>query len=128
MDLLGDPGAELRGKTVFTYYCLEQLKRSIAQVIENIRRAGIRRAIHIEPTTELLDLRRPLDLANYLYIARSDYLDNLLRTLRDFEHRGHLRILAQRRLYYAPTYRHDGTLVVWEPLALPSPSAEAARS
>lgn len=117
MDLLGDHGTELRGKTVFTYYCLEQLKRSIAQVIDNIRRAGIRRAIHIEPTTELLELRRPLDLANYLYIARSDYLDNLLRTLRDFERAGQIKLLAQRRLYYAPSYRHDGTLVVWEPVA-----------
>lgn len=108
---------ELRGKPVFTYHCLEQLKYSTAAIVDNLRRAGVWRVIHFEPTTELLRIWFPMDLANLLYIARQDYQDNLLRTLWAFERRGLIKVLEQKRLYYAPTHRHDNVLVCWEPVA-----------
>jgi SAM-dependent methyltransferase len=106
---------KLGGRVVFTYYCLEQLKRQVREVIENLLRAKVRRVVHIEPTRELLDRGSPLDWITALYIARNDYLDNLLATLRDFETRGRLRILRSERLGYAPTPRNDPVLVRWEP-------------
>ncbi|MBI4236583.1 MAG: class I SAM-dependent methyltransferase [Chloroflexi bacterium] len=113
-----DPNWErLRGHVVFTYYTLEQLKYDTAKVVGNLVRAGVRRVIHIEPTTELLRLWYPMDLLNYLYIKKLDLQDNLLRTLRRLETQKALRIIAAERLYYAPTLLHDGNLVVWEPTA-----------
>jgi hypothetical protein len=111
-----DPSfAHLRGQTVFTYYCLEQLKYSTAAVIENLIRAGVRRAIHIEPTTELLRFWSLMDWVTYAYIRRQDYQDNLLRTLRGFASQGRIRIVDVKRLYYSPTPRNDPVVVCWEP-------------
>jgi hypothetical protein len=107
--------ARLRDRTVLTYYCLEQLPREVAAVIENIRRAAPRRVIHIEPTTELLRLRSPRDLLNYLYIVRHDYQRSLLRTLSVSERAKRIRIVSVRRLFYAPSMRHDPVLACWEP-------------
>jgi hypothetical protein len=115
-DAAHDNFSKITGKTVFTYYCLEQLKYSTDSVIANIIRAEPRRTIHIEPTTEMLKLWSPTDLASYLYIIRQDYQNNLLRTLRRFEVKGDIRIVEVRRLYYAPTIRHDPTLICWEPV------------
>lgn len=113
-----DPAfAFLRDTTVFTYYCMEQLKYDTAHVIENFIRAGVKRVIHIEPTAEVLKLYRPMDLLNYLYIIRKDYQDNLLKTLRRFEKRQVITIKEVRRLFYAPAIRHDPALIVWEPVA-----------
>lgn len=111
-----DPNfAQLRDQTVFTHYCLEQLKYSTAAVVENLVRAGVRRAIHIEPTTELLRFWSLMDWVNYVYILRQDYQDNLLRTLRTFERDGRIRIVDVKRLYYSPTPKHDPVVVCWEP-------------
>jgi hypothetical protein len=85
------------------------------QVIDNIVRAAPRRVIHVEPCVETLRLWRPKDLVNYLYILRQDYQNSLLTTLRDRERAGALRIVAEERLYYAPSIRHDPTLICWEP-------------
>jgi hypothetical protein len=115
----------LRGRTVFTYYCLEQLKYSMPQVIDNITTAAPRRVIHVEPCVERLRLWSPKDLVNYLYIVRQDYQDSLLTTVRHRERSGTLRILGEERLYYAPTIRHDPTLICWEPR---STTQDAGRS
>lgn len=120
IDLLdgGHLGFErITGKSVFTYYCLEQLKYSTKLVIDNIIKARPKRVIHIEPTTELLHLWAPKDLVNYLYITRKDYQNNLLSTILSYEQMGKLRTLEVRRLFYAPTVRHDPTLICWEPLS-----------
>lgn len=108
---------KLRCKTVFTYHCLEQLKYSTEMVLENIRRSGVRRVIHFEPTTELLRLWSLKDLNNYIYIARKDYQNNLLKSLWKMRDKGLIRVIEQKRMYFAPTPRHDNTLVVWEPLS-----------
>ena len=105
----------VRGRTIFTYYCLEQLKYAMPPVIDNIVRAAPRRVIHVEPCVETLRLWLPKDLVNYLYILRQDYQNSLLTTLRDRERTGALRIVAEERLYYAPSIRHDPTLICWEP-------------
>lgn len=121
IDLVGGAHSKLsaiKGKVVFTYYCLEQLKYDTSTVILNIRNACPKRVIHIEPTVEMYDLLSPKDLANYLYSRRMDYQDNLLGTLRSVERRGALKILGARRLYYAPTIRHDPTLICWEPVSV----------
>lgn len=106
----------IQEKTVFTYYCLEQLKHRTALVIANMIRARPKKVIHIEPTPELLRLWLPKDLINYLYILRQDYQDNLIRTLRGFEKRGELKIVELRPLYFAPSVKHDPTLICWEPI------------
>jgi SAM-dependent methyltransferase len=114
----GDPNyRRIKDKTVYTYYCLEQLKYSTPTVIENIIRAGARRIIHIEPTFELLRMWHPVDLTTYFYVKKQDYQDNLVTTLKNFEKRGLIKILDLKRLYYAPTYRNDPTLICWEPSA-----------
>jgi SAM-dependent methyltransferase len=120
LDLTDDSAlafARLRGLTVFSYYCLEQLKYDTGRVLENLRRAGVRRVIHIEPLAEVLSLASLRDLVNYLYIRRQDYQDNLLRTLRGLEREGKVRVLSVRRLLYAPGPRHDAAVIVWDPRA-----------
>ncbi|MFN2453671.1 MAG: methyltransferase [Pyrinomonadaceae bacterium] len=120
LDLLNGDDAnfkQLQGKVVFTYYCLEQLKYSTATVIRNIIDSGVKRVIHIEPTIELLQIWKAKDLVNYLYSVRMDYQNNLVTTLRTFEKQGRIKILDLKRLYYAPTWRHDPTFVCWEPIA-----------
>jgi SAM-dependent methyltransferase len=106
---------KIRGKTVFTYYCLEQLKYSTSTVIRNLILAGVKRVIHMEPTTELLRMWLPMDIVNYCYITRLDYQNNLLTSLRRVEKEGGIRIIDLKRLYYAPSYKNDPTLVCWEP-------------
>ncbi len=110
-----DPAfAEMRGATVFSYLCLEQLKYSTATIIENLLAAGIRRAVHIEPVPEMLSWWRLGDTANRLYIAAQDYQNNLLSTLRSFESAGRLRIIDVSRLRFAPRPVYDPTLICWE--------------
>ena len=113
-DPVSDNFERLRGKTVFTYYCLEQLKYSTRIVIDNLVKAGVRRVIHIEPATELLRLWSPADWLTYLYITRMDYQDNLLHTLEEVERSGLIRIVDKKRLGYAPTCKNDPMLVCWE--------------
>lgn len=107
--------AQLRGKAVFTYYCLEQLKYATAKVLDNFLQAGVRRVVHIEPTYELLRPWSLMDWVNFTYVWRRDYQNNLLKTLRSYERRGLVRILDVRRLYYCPSPRNDPTLICWEP-------------
>jgi hypothetical protein len=112
----GHPGfASVTGRTVFTYFVLEQVPRAVPQVLENLLAAEPRRVIHIEPAAEFLDLRRPGDWSNYLYIRSVDYQRCLRSTVRTLAGRGAVRILEERRLDWAPTIHNDGSLIVWEP-------------
>ena len=112
-----DPAfSELRDRVAFSYYCFEQLPYDTERVLRNLLKSGVRRVIQIEPLAELLRWRSAKDLVNYLHILRSDYQRTLLRTLRRLEREGALRITAVRRLYYAPSIRHDPAVVCWEPL------------
>lgn len=115
---VGDPNApnlrHLRGKVVFTYYVLEQLKYELRPVIENLVRAGVKRAVHIEPGTDLLSPWSLRFVANRLYIHRQDYQDRLVTILRALEGERVLRILDLQRLGYAPSPKNDPVMVVWE--------------
>ena len=106
--------AMLRGRTAFTYYCFEQIPHDTEAVIRNIINAGVTRVVHIEPVAELLSLGSPKDLVNYLHILRSDYQRTLLTTLRRLEGGGVIRLHTVRRLYYAPSVRHDPAVVCWD--------------
>lgn len=119
IDLLdrGSPGfAELRGAVAFTHYCLEQLPSHTQTVLRNLADAGVRRVIHIEPTLELFSRGSLRDLASIAYIWRQNYLADLITTARRLEKQGVLRIVAIRRLDFAPTLRNTPTLLVWEPV------------
>jgi hypothetical protein len=55
--------ANLRGATVFSFYCLEQLPAHTYELLSNLLHAAVRRVIHIEPTSELFDYSSFKDLA-----------------------------------------------------------------
>jgi SAM-dependent methyltransferase len=109
--------ARLRGQTVFSYYCFEQLKRATREVIGHLIAARVARVIHIEATPELWQPWIPSDAVNRLYTWSQDYQNNLLTTLRDEAKRGRLRLTRVERLRYAPSVRHDPTVVCWEPVS-----------
>jgi len=119
IDLL-DPKSKsfdkLRGAVVFSFYCLEQLPSYTRCVMENLRRAGVKRVIHIEPTTELFGCTSLKDLATISYIWRQDYQRTLVTTARTLQNEGKVKLLACERLHFAPSCRNDPTLVVWEPV------------
>ncbi|MEI8265169.1 MAG: class I SAM-dependent methyltransferase [Betaproteobacteria bacterium] len=119
VDLL-DPGSEgfdkLRGAVVFSFYCLEQLPAYTRRVMDNLCRAGVKRVIHIEPTTELFSAGSLKDLATISYIWRQDYQRTLVSTAQAMQAEGTVRLLACERLHFAPSCRNDPTLVVWEPV------------
>jgi hypothetical protein len=107
---------KLKNKTVFTFHCLEQLKHSLNDVLENIINSGAKRVIHIEPTAELLNLWCIRDLAEFLYIKRRDYLDDLLTKLTYLEKNGRIKIIYKKRIQFSPTPIYGSTLCVWEPV------------
>jgi hypothetical protein len=107
--------SRLAGATVFTHYCLEQLPDFTEHVLRQLVRAGIARAIHIEPTPELFGWSLK-DLATRAYIWRQDYQRTLVKTVRKLESEGLIRVVEVRRLHFASSWRNDPTLVVWEPV------------
>jgi len=103
------------GRTLFTWFCLEQIPRATDLVIQTLLRHRPRRVIHVEPGPDFLDLRYPPDLANSIYLRSVDYQRQLLQVLENHQGQGQLKILTRRRLGFAPTLQHEGILAVWEP-------------
>jgi len=111
------PGyATLKGRTVFTHYCLEQLPDDTEAVFRHLCAAGIRRAIHLEPSFELLSSVSLRDLASMSYVWRQDYQRTMVRCARRLEAEGKIRIVAVERLSFASSLRNPPTLLVWEPI------------
>jgi hypothetical protein len=109
------PGFDkLRGKTVLTYLCLEQLPNHTERVMRSLCRAGVKRVIHIEPSYELLRRGSLRDLASISYVWRQDYQRTIVSTARRLEAEGLLRVVAAERLHHSPTWRNAPTLVVWD--------------
>ncbi len=106
---------QIAGKTVFTYFAIEQVPRAVEDVLENILGHRPTRVIHMEPTTELLEPWKPLDLLNYIYVKSMDYQTRLFTAVERLAASGRIRILARRRLPWAPTIHNDGFMVTWEP-------------
>jgi hypothetical protein len=117
LDTKSDGFSNLRGSTVFTVYCLEQLPNHVEEVIRNLVATGVKRAIHIEPTLELFSVFSLKDLATITYVWRQNYLRNLVTVARKLEQEGLIKIVEVCRLNFAPTLRNDPTLVVWEPIS-----------
>jgi SAM-dependent methyltransferase len=107
---------QVQGKTLFTFFCLEQLPHLIPCVLDNILAQRPSRVIHVESASELLKLHRPLDLVNYAYIHSVDYQSRLVFSVRELAAQGRLRLLECRRIDWAPTLHNDGSLLIWEPI------------
>jgi SAM-dependent methyltransferase len=106
----------ITGQTVFTYFCIEQIPYAVEKVVENILRFRPRRVIHVEPTTERLNLWRPLDMVNYAYVKSVDYQTRLFTVVEDLASQGRVRVLSDRRSEFAPTIHNDGFILTWEPV------------
>ena len=105
----------LAGRTLFTWFCLEQIPRSANVVIDALLRVRPRRVIHAEPGPDFLKLWYPPDLANRLYLHSVDYQRYLLQVLENHERGSRLKVLRRGRLGFAPTLHNEGVLAVWEP-------------
>jgi len=101
---------------VFSFYCLEQLPAHTEAVLTALLRAGVKRVIHMEPGAEMLSFYSLKDLATISYIWRQHYLNDIVSVAKQLEEKGLIRILAAKRLWFAPTLRNTPTLVVWEPV------------
>lgn len=116
LDTKSDGFSNLRGSTVFTFYCLEQMPDHVEEVIRNLVATGVKRVIFIEPTLELFSGFSLKDLATITYVWRQNYLRNLVTVARKLEQEGLIKIVEVCRLNFAPTIRNNPTLVVWEPI------------
>lgn len=116
LEVKSDGFSYLRGSTVFTFYCLEQLPDHVEEVIRNLVATGVKRVIHIEPSLELFSGFSLKDLVTITYVWRQNYLRNLVTVVRKLEQERLIKIVEVCRLNFAPTIRHDPTLVVWEPI------------
>lgn len=110
-----DESDPFRGRTVFTYLCLEQLGRHLDCVITNLLASKPNRVIHFENAWELLSPWSLGDLCTALHIHASDYQKTLLRVLHRFEAAGALTIERFGRLRFSPTPKNDLMVVVWKP-------------
>lgn len=72
--------------------------------------------IHVEPTSELLDLSSPRDWVALAYIRSVDYQSRLFGYLTELESLGKIRVLERGRNAFSPTIRNDGFIAVWEPV------------
>lgn len=123
IDLL-DPASEgygrLAGQTVYTHYCLEQLPDKTEEIFRNMLAAGIRRAVLIEPTFELLGRGSLRDLASRTYVLRQDYQRTIVGVARKLEKQGLLTVVACERLDFVSGHRNAGTLLVFDNTAAAS--------
>ena len=119
------PGfAKVRGKTVLSYLCLEQLPNDTERVLRNLCRAGAKRVIHMETSFELLRPTSLRDLTTISYVWRQDYQRSLIASARRLEAEGLLRIVAVERLHHSPNWRYPPTLLVWESVPAQSGSGQ----
>lgn len=108
--------SQIAGKTLFTFFCIEQIPYAVESVIRNILRQRPRKVIHIEPCAELLKIWKPMDLLNLMHIRSMDYQSQLFFVLNEMSRKGEIRILDTHRVGFAPTIHHDGFLIAWEPI------------
>lgn len=104
----------LKNKLIFTFHSFEQIKYDTKTVIEDLINSDVSQVIHFEPISELYgyDVR---DITSFLYIKARDYQDNLLKTLKDFEKIGKLKILQCERTNFAENPFHETCLIRWTP-------------
>ncbi|MCJ9729130.1 class I SAM-dependent methyltransferase [Bradyrhizobium sp. PRIMUS42] len=107
---------ELKGATILTYFCIEQIPHAVEAVVDHILKARPARVINIEPAVDMLDLSDPRDIASRIYIRSMDYQTRLWTLLDELDHSGRIRVNARERMNFAPTLHNDGLLYAWEPL------------
>ncbi len=113
----GHPGfASVRGRPVFTFFCLEQIPYDIEAVVANILDAQPSRIVNIEPSIDMFRPYRFSDWPNYLYVKSVDYQTRLTEVLASLEARGRIRIVERRRMPFSPTIQNEGLAVAWEPV------------
>jgi hypothetical protein len=121
IDLL-DPRSEgfnhLGGAVCFSHYCLEQLPEHTETVFRNLVRAGIKRAIMLEPTYELLGWSLA-DWASRSYVLRQDYQRSIIATANKLAGEGLIDIIAVERLDFVSSCRNPPTLLVWDVKSVP---------
>ena len=105
---------DLKGKTVITFHSFEQIKRHTSNVINDLIDAKVSQVIHFEPILELYRFNMR-DICSFLYIKARDYQDNILKSLKNFENTGKLKILENYRLGYAENPVHETSLTRWTP-------------
>lgn len=106
--------ANLRGQTVFTYFCLEQLRTDLDSVLSSLRDARPRRVIHIESAAGMW-APNLLDFASAIYVHSMGYQTTLHKMLRRLASQNQIRIVTRERLRFSPTVHNDPSLIVWEP-------------
>jgi hypothetical protein len=106
---------QVRGRDVFTFFCLEQIPYEIEAVVRNILRAGPRCVYHVEPGTAQLRWWRPADWPNYLYVWSMSYQTELTRCLEKLAAEGEIEILHTGRMPFSPTIQNTGFVAVWRP-------------
>lgn len=104
---------KLAGKKAFSFFCLEQIPTEISRVMNNIFNSGLVSLVHIEPNIYHLDLSRPTDWANYIYIKSVDYQTDLPKCLETLQNEKKIKILEQKPVGFAPTIQNRGLLSVW---------------
>ena len=106
---------KLRGRNVYTFFCIEQIPYDVGKVVTNILTQRPKRVVHAEPGTVLLKPWKPSDWPDFLYLRSVDYQNELFDVLRTFEQQGKLRIIDTRRMPFAPSLQNTGALIAWEP-------------
>lgn len=107
---------ELKGATILTYFCIEQIPHAVEAVVDHILKARPARVINIEPAIDMLDLSDPRDIASRIYIRSMDYQTRLWTLLDELDRAGRIRVSARERMNFAPTLHNDGLLYAWTPL------------
>jgi len=108
-------GDFLKGKTVFTSGCFEQLRHYTDIAIKSILTSRPKQVIHFETVPELLGWRL-LDIVSKQANEFADYQNNLLSTLRKFEKENLLRILDVKKLKQGSNPFNPTTFLRWEPV------------
>ena len=117
IDLLdpASPGfARIKGEVCFTHYCLEQLPNHTEQVFRALVAAGVRRAILLEPSYELLSPLSLRDQASRTYVLRQDYQRSIVACARKLELEGLIKVVATEQLDFVSSCRNPPTLVVFD--------------
>lgn len=107
---------KIRGRNLFTFFCIEQIPYDVGKVIENLLAHGPKRVVHAEPGTALLNWWNLRDWPDYLYLRSVDYQNDLHAVLKNFERQGRLRILDARRMPFSPSLQNTGLVTAWEPV------------
>jgi SAM-dependent methyltransferase len=111
-----DPSfAHVCGRTVFTFFCLEQIPYAIDAVVRNILAHRPQRVVHVEPGLSMLSWARLKDWPNWFYVRSMEYQTRLFDSVAELEQQGVLRVLERRRLPFSPTIQNNGFSIVWEP-------------